>query len=232
MSNSGEAFTENTGAEENYIYTWSGESVSARWVRVLLDSEAPGSHSLLSEIAVQGAGGSGGGVSEPLGDINYAAGMSYTAEPPFRTDWLGDAGGELTDGVTDWAWDPVTGWNGMESENPRAVTLDLGEVKDDIGGVAVTVFVSLSSAVPPQAQVLVLGSTTSATDGFTEWGEASANNTGAEENYIYIWTGGPVPARWVRVILDSEAPGSHSLLSEIEVRNAGTSAVTDWALYE
>ena len=164
---------------------------------------------------------------------NYAAGQSYTADPPLRTDWLGDSGGELTDGVTDWGWDPVTGWDGSFSSNPRSLVIDLGEVKGDIGTVAVTVFVSAGSAVAPQLQILVLGSSTSESEGFVEWGEAVTQDAGEEDNRVHAWAGGPAAARWVKIVLDSETPGFHSLLSEIQVlQAAGTSAVTDWALYE
>ncbi len=165
--------------------------------------------------------------------VNYAAGMTYTADPPLRTDWLGDSGGELTDGVKDWAWGPVTGWDGSAA-NPRSVVIDLGSVKSDIGSVVVTVFVSVGSAVAPQKQILVSGSSTSATAGFAEWGEAVTKDTGDEANYTYTWTGGPFAARWVKVILDSQTPGYHSLLSEIEVFKAeGSSAVGDeWMLYQ
>ncbi len=164
---------------------------------------------------------------------NYAAGKTYTADPPLRTDWLGDSGGELTDGVKDWGWTPVTGWDGMAAANPREIVIDLGATQSDIGSVAVTVFVSISSTVAPQAQVLVLGSSTSATDGFVEWGEAVTSDSGNETNYTYTWEGGPAAARWVKVVLDSEAPGSHSLLSEIEVFQAEASDVSDeWMLYQ
>lgn len=165
-----------------------------------------------------------------LAQTNYAAGKPYTSDPPLRIDWLGDSGGELTDGVTDWSWPTVTGWDG--GPDPRAITIDLESVKTDIGSVVITVFVSISSAVPPQASITIFGSTTSATDGFTEWGEATTESTGNEANYIYTWTGGPSAARWVKVVLSSQNPGSHSLLSEIAVLKAEVSGVDDWALYE
>ncbi len=173
-----------------------------------------------------------GGISAQ--PVNYAAGMTYTADPPLRTDWLGDAGGELTNGVKDWAWDPVTGWDGSVAVNPRSIVIDLASAKSDIGSVVVTVFVSISSAVPAQKQILVSGSSTSATTGFADWGEAVTEDTGAETNYTYTWAGGPVAARWVKLILESEVAGHHSLLSEIEVfKSEGTSAVGDeWMLYQ
>ncbi|MFH1741247.1 MAG: hypothetical protein ABIH23_19765 [bacterium] len=167
-----------------------------------------------------------------LAQENYAAGKSYTADPPLRTDWLGDSGGELTNGVTDWGWDPVTGWDGSVAANPRAIVIDLGEAKSDITSVVVTVFISISSACSPMAAVTVSGSATSGTTGFTEWGNATTEDAGNEENRVYTWEGGPAAARWVKVLLDAETPGWHALLSEIEVIGGGASDVADWELYE
>lgn len=171
-------------------------------------------------------------VSGAWAQTNYAEGQPYTAEPPLRTDWLGDTdNSELTDGDKTWGWDPVTGWVG-DVANPKDIVVDLGEVKSDIGKVVVTVFVSAGSAVSTQKQVLVSVSSTSDSEGFAEVGEATTEETGAETNHPHVWEG-DASGRWVKITLDAEAPGWHTLLSEIEVfASEGTSAVDEWSLYE
>lgn len=223
----GEAVTEDTGEEANRTYTWTGDPMSARWVMVTLDAEAPGGHTLISEIEVLGLP-----TTEPpvVEGENFALGQSYETDPPVRTDWLGDTDNkELTNGDKTWGWDPVTGWDG--GPNPRTVTVDLGAVKNGIRFVVVTDFISTGSAVSSANQVLVSGSTTGSTEGFTEWGEAFTWDTGDEKNYTYIWQGDPASARWVQVSLDAAAPGWHFLLSEVEVFGSAT-AVVDWAIFE
>ena len=121
---------------------------------------------------------------------------------PSGTWWLGEDSPyvKFTDGVSDWAWGAVTGWQGDDNVAVTTITIDLGSVKTDIARVRIDQFVSESSAVFWSSAAKAYGST----DGtnFSFWADMTTTATVADNETMWYWVmenQGFKTARYVRV---------------------------------
>ncbi|MCX7017633.1 MAG: hypothetical protein WCK47_07040 [bacterium] len=231
----GNLTTTNTATNANYEWRCSGVARSARYVKFILNWPYPGAGAEgIYEIAVHG-----GGTPGPYTD-NYAWDMTVQAIPEFPGDYWVNSSVEaahmrMTDGATASTgedWTKMAAYDAANAVTPTYIIVDMQSVKTDIASVRVDNPVKPSSGPKPCDSITVSGSTNN-TD-YMPWGSLTTTGTGSNDMYPWIWSGGPVEARYVKFEFNWPNPGSGSqAFYEVYVFSTqrNPSGVPEWGLY-